>query len=390
MAYNTPTILRRHAPMITTSCFCSGAVKVPRFQFERHSGIFATTFSLPQPVEGEEGSSDSSPFKLDGIACLDFQRLLKVLYPLTAIPKTPDLDNDEWISVLKLANLWDFIEVRNLAIQQLTSYAGSLGCVERILFARQYDVSAWLRSGYIELTRRKAVITSEEAAKIGWEVALQISQLREATVLSVLTRYLGNNPYESVDIGTVFEAEFKRVDSAHEPLSVVPRIRPPMGPPKIAFVPRSSLPHTASAFNFDHSKSATNGNKTTSVFGLPRRGPNAFATPSTPTSPTGASAALNINGVTTNPALVAFGVTTPLGRSSAFAHSTPSTSTPATFAFGGFSAPGPLPFGFGVSASATTGGASTTPAAPASAFGMSPSGSGNSSGATGFGPHTNV
>ncbi|KAJ7876096.1 hypothetical protein B0H14DRAFT_2283410, partial [Mycena olivaceomarginata] len=169
--------------------------KVPRFQFERHSRIFATTFSLPQLVEGAEGSSDKTPFKLNGIKHLDFRRLLRVLYPMTrrkcrailtvhvydrtAIPKTPTLSKDEWVSVLKLANLWDFIEVRNFAIEKLTLYAGSLDCIERILFARQFDVSAWLQSGYVELAQRKAFISSKEAEKIGWETALQICELRE-------------------------------------------------------------------------------------------------------------------------------------------------------------------------------------------------------------------
>jgi hypothetical protein len=56
--------------------------RVPRFQFERHSGVFATTFSLPQPAEGAEGSDDKNPITLDGIKSLDFQTLLKILYPL--------------------------------------------------------------------------------------------------------------------------------------------------------------------------------------------------------------------------------------------------------------------------------------------------------------------
>ncbi|KAJ6497541.1 hypothetical protein C8R45DRAFT_983315 [Mycena sanguinolenta] len=192
--------------------------RVPRFHFERNSGIFATTFSLPQPTEGAEGSSDIAPFKLEGISRVDFERLLRVLYPLTAIPKTPDLSQDEWISVLKLASLWDFIEVRNLAIEQLAPYSESLDCIERIMFARKYDVSAWLRSGYIELARRKDIISSKEAATIGWEAALQICELREATVL---TR-LGDNPYEGLDLGNAFQAEMKRADTAHEPLPNLP------------------------------------------------------------------------------------------------------------------------------------------------------------------------
>jgi hypothetical protein len=143
------------------------------------------------------------------------------VYDRTAVPKTPTLSKDEWISVLKLANLWDFIEVRNLAIEQLTSYAGSLDCIERILFARKFDVSAWLQSGYVELARRKAVVSAEEAGKIGWETALQICQLREAKTLSTSS---GKNPYEKIDLGDTFQAELKRADAAHEPLPAAPRI----------------------------------------------------------------------------------------------------------------------------------------------------------------------
>ncbi|KAF8199894.1 hypothetical protein K438DRAFT_1822746 [Mycena galopus ATCC 62051] len=193
--------------------------KVPRFQFERHSGVFATTFSLPQPVAGVEGSSDKTPFRLDGIKRVDFQALLKVLYPLTSIPKTPTLCRDEWISVLKLANLWDFIDVRDLAIQQLALYSRSLDCVERIVFAREHDVSSWLESGYTELVRRKTIISPEEAKKIGWDVALQICKLREASVLT----QLNENPYEKLELGDTFQAEIKRADSAHERL---PKLAP--------------------------------------------------------------------------------------------------------------------------------------------------------------------
>jgi hypothetical protein len=57
--------------------------KVPRYHFEHSSEIFATTFTLPAVDEVHtEGQSDENPFILEGISCVDFQRLLKVLYPL--------------------------------------------------------------------------------------------------------------------------------------------------------------------------------------------------------------------------------------------------------------------------------------------------------------------
>ena len=54
--------------------------KVPRYQFECNSEIFATIFTLP--LAGEtEGTTDQNPLKLEGINSVDFQSLLKVLYP---------------------------------------------------------------------------------------------------------------------------------------------------------------------------------------------------------------------------------------------------------------------------------------------------------------------
>ncbi|KAF7362336.1 hypothetical protein MVEN_00580200 [Mycena venus] len=176
--------------------------KVPRFQFER-SRKFAPfgIFWLP---EGAPGTSDKTPFKIGGVNCLEFRVLLKVLYPLSPIPKVPELNKDEWITVLNLANVFDFIEVRNLAIQELTAYAKTLECIERILFARKYHA--------------QNPISSEEAVNIGWDVALQIYQLREAAVAS---EGGCKSPYDKIDLGTSFEAELERVDSAHRPVAQI-------------------------------------------------------------------------------------------------------------------------------------------------------------------------
>ncbi|KAJ6491747.1 hypothetical protein C8R47DRAFT_438491 [Mycena vitilis] len=274
--------------------------KVPRFQFERHSGVFSDTFSLPQPAEGAEGSDDKLPFKLDGIKRADFEALLKVIYPMTAVPKTPDLKEDEWISVLTLSTQWDFIEVRDLAILRLTVYAQNLGPAERITLARKFDVSSWLRSGYTDLARRKMAITSEEAAKIGWEEALQICRLREAAIAPMGR---AQNPFEFVSLGSAFQAEFKRVDSAHEPLPPVPRIRSAKSPPLSASaaptLPLTAakrvrtdpapqpplltpLPTPSSDFKFDRTSGFTFKPSTNGLFGTPTAstsGSNSFAIP---------------------------------------------------------------------------------------------------------------
>jgi hypothetical protein len=88
------------------------------------------------------------------------------------------MKKDEWISVLKLSTQWRFLDARKLAIQQLQSRS-DINSVERIVLARQYDVAAWLRTGYIELVQRRDIISREEAEKIGWQTAFLLGQVRE-------------------------------------------------------------------------------------------------------------------------------------------------------------------------------------------------------------------
>ncbi|KAJ7656468.1 hypothetical protein DFH06DRAFT_1411260 [Mycena polygramma] len=93
--------------------------KVPRYHFEHSSEIFATIFILPvvDAVQGED-QSDENPVILEGISRVDFERLLKVLYPLD-IPQILSMAKDDWISVLKLSTLWYFLDARDLAIKPL-------------------------------------------------------------------------------------------------------------------------------------------------------------------------------------------------------------------------------------------------------------------------------
>ncbi|KAJ7625624.1 hypothetical protein FB45DRAFT_921875 [Roridomyces roridus] len=188
--------------------------KVPRYHFERSSEIFATTLTLPAASNAHaEGSSDDNPFVLEGIDKVDFQRLLKVLYPLD-IPQILSMPKDDWISVLKLSTLWYFIDARNLAIKQLDNH--NVDCIERILLARQYEVSTWLRRGYTELARRDFGVILDEAERIGWKTAVQIYQTREAAVKNsnYNNRYGGGPSYQNTDVESTFREEFRLADRA--------------------------------------------------------------------------------------------------------------------------------------------------------------------------------
>ncbi|CAK5282347.1 unnamed protein product [Mycena citricolor] len=194
--------------------------KVPRYQFENKSGVFGTAFSIPSP-DGE-GSSDENPVKLEGIASKDFDALLTVLYPLSSLPTTPVLSADQWISVLKLANMWLFEQARELAIRQLESHSKTVDPIQRVLLGRRYDVSAWMRSGYTDIASRKESMSMDEARELGLDATWQISQLREARVAQHTLLIQHSNLYRNIDIANAFEAELRRADEAHRSLPPPP------------------------------------------------------------------------------------------------------------------------------------------------------------------------
>ncbi|KAJ7631360.1 hypothetical protein DFH06DRAFT_1005297 [Mycena polygramma] len=195
-----------------------GIFKVPRYHFEHSSEIFATTFTLPaaDAVQGE-GQSDDNPFILEGISRIDFERLLKVLYPLD-IPQILSMAKDDWISVLKLSTLWYFLDARDLAIKQLND-RGDIGSVERILLARQYDVASWLRMGYTDLARREEGISLEDAEKIGWQTTVRLYQTREAAIKSYSQsypnrHYANQSRFQHADVEGTFQEDFRLAELA--------------------------------------------------------------------------------------------------------------------------------------------------------------------------------
>jgi len=189
--------------------------KVPRNQFERRSEIFGTTFTLPTGGDIQvEGQSDENPVVLAGIGSIDFQALLKVLYPLDVHQILSDKDEwmtkDEWISVLKLSTQWYFLDTRDLAIKQLNKRS-DVGSADRIVLARQYDVPDWLRTGYTDLARRNEEISPEDAQKIGWETAYQLGRVREMAMKRSgdWTYYL-----QYADVDNTFGEEFRQAELA--------------------------------------------------------------------------------------------------------------------------------------------------------------------------------
>ncbi|KAF5355452.1 hypothetical protein D9758_006290 [Tetrapyrgos nigripes] len=152
--------------------------KVPRYHFEKSSEIFCDIFLASQGNTPAKGSSRENPIKLDGVQAVDFERFMEFLYPSTIPWREESRTDDDWKSILKLATLWRFIDLRKLAIDKLTG-SQRMTSAEKILLGRQCSVTQWVRSGYIELIMQTDVPSMEILKSIGFDAALRVFRARE-------------------------------------------------------------------------------------------------------------------------------------------------------------------------------------------------------------------
>jgi hypothetical protein len=89
-----------------------------------------------------------------------------------------DANVDEWTSILKLAYLWEFNEVKTLALRELERL--EIPPLQKIIMYHSYAVDRnLLQEAYIALTIRPGPITIEEGRELGLETALQFARARE-------------------------------------------------------------------------------------------------------------------------------------------------------------------------------------------------------------------
>lgn len=90
-----------------------------------------------------------------------------------------DASVDEWTSILKLAHMWDFIEVKELAIRGLEGLH-DIPALQKVALYQKYEVDRnLLQAAYTALTVRDEPITVEEGRELGLETALLVAQARE-------------------------------------------------------------------------------------------------------------------------------------------------------------------------------------------------------------------
>jgi hypothetical protein len=95
-----------------------------------------------------------------------------------------DATVEEWTSILKLAQKWDFIEVKAMAIRELEKH--KIPALQKIVLYQKYEVDRkHLQEAFTELTVRDEPITIEEGRELGLETVLQLARAREIARIPV-------------------------------------------------------------------------------------------------------------------------------------------------------------------------------------------------------------
>ena len=87
------------------------------------------------------------------------------------------MNTEGWQSVLKLSTMWEFIEMRNVAIEALDAIR--LSPIDKVLFGREFGVYHWLSEGYVALAKDSATISNHDSEKLGWETATRLLRVRD-------------------------------------------------------------------------------------------------------------------------------------------------------------------------------------------------------------------
>ncbi|KAF9053518.1 hypothetical protein BDP27DRAFT_650703 [Rhodocollybia butyracea] len=154
--------------------------QIPLVVFAAESPIFRDMLEFPvSSTQEPEGSSDSNPICLDGILREDFRQLLRVLGPPTTFNlQPPNLSFNEWVSVLKLADLWCMDAVKKHAMSTMCGLP-DVDPVEKIVVARRYGIRSWLSPAFNAILRCDESLSERHLERLGAPTFFCLIRLRD-------------------------------------------------------------------------------------------------------------------------------------------------------------------------------------------------------------------
>ncbi|KAJ4483884.1 hypothetical protein J3R30DRAFT_3328897 [Lentinula aciculospora] len=204
--------------------------RVHSYFFTRESQHFRQRLAISDAFDLQgNGSSMSSAILLDDydITAEDFESFLKVFYNPRYSFYDLERPHEEWASVLKLSNLWDFPNVKELAIKELEKL--DIPLVDRIVLYQDHQVDSELRLPlYAQLASREATLDHDESTRLGFRTAIVIFQARERLHSLAIG---GRSPFPD-EVGP---------DAAKEVICNLFKALPPMGQATPPATPRPKL-----------------------------------------------------------------------------------------------------------------------------------------------------
>ena len=101
--------------------------------------------------------------------------------PQDNLPSSPE----EWVSVIKLARMWEFDGVFENSAEKVAYDSVKLSPVEKVALASQYNIEEWLVPGLYELANRPEPICTKDVDILGLDVALKVAAVRESLHLKM-------------------------------------------------------------------------------------------------------------------------------------------------------------------------------------------------------------
>ncbi len=89
---------------------------------------------------------------------------------------TRALTKDNWMSALKLADMWGFDDIRDKAIVELRRLIP--GSAERIRVARLFSIPGWVEPALKDLAQQDT-LSGADLQALGWNTVAKLMQIRE-------------------------------------------------------------------------------------------------------------------------------------------------------------------------------------------------------------------
>ncbi|KAK0226436.1 hypothetical protein IW262DRAFT_1457663 [Armillaria fumosa] len=217
--------------------------KVTRHMLDKASKTFLTMV-LPQgDGAAVAGVDDERPVVIKGVRSADFENLLNSTVHAEQ-KEVPKFSKDEWLSVLELATMWGMLDIRRMAINEITE-SKSLSDVDQVILGREFAVADWVISGYRALTKRKTIVSMHSASRLTLSTCLKVWQAQVS-----ISNASGSDKTEHGTLDDMFASELDEVYQrglvfgddarASKPrFSATPTPIPPP-PPSFAFLSSSS------------------------------------------------------------------------------------------------------------------------------------------------------